>query len=123
MAQILLIDDTDPVRGMYRAVLEQAGHVVRQARDGSEGIRVFRNAPADVVITDIYMPNGDGFEVVTTLRRGLPVPKLIVISGQSGTADMLSAAKLLGADLILPKPVSMNDLLTAVETVFPSVRL
>ena len=123
MAQILLIDDTDPVRGMYRAVLEQAGHVVREARDGSEGIRVFRNAPADVVITDIYMPNGDGFEVVTTLRRGLPVPKLIAISGQSGTADMLSAAKLLGADLILPKPVSMNDLLTAVETVFPTGRL
>jgi YesN/AraC family two-component response regulator len=48
---------------MYRAVLGQADDVVREARDGSEGIRVFRNTPADVFITDIYMPNGDGFEV------------------------------------------------------------
>ncbi len=123
MARILLIDDTDAVRGLFRAVLEQAGHVVREARNGSEGIRVFRDTPADVVITDIYMPNGDGFEVMTTLGRELPVPKLIAISGQSGTGDMLSAAKLLGADLILPKPVSMNDLLAAVETVLPRGRL
>ena len=75
--------------------------------------------PADVVITDLYMPNGDGFEVMTTLRRERPVPKLIAISGQSANGDMLKAGKLLGADLILPKPVGMDDLLRAVDTVLP----
>ena len=123
MARILVIDDVDAVRGLFRAVLEQAGHDVREASNGAEGIRLFRGTPADVVITDIYMPNGDGFEVMTTLRRERPVPKLIAISGQSASGDMLNAAKLLGADLILPKPVGMDDLLMAVDIVLPPGRL
>ncbi|MBA2485316.1 MAG: response regulator [Nitrospira sp.] len=70
------------------------------------------------MITEIYMLDGDGFDVMTTLRREVPAPKIIVISGRSGIGEMLRAAKLLGADLILPKPVTMDELLTAVETVF-----
>lgn len=123
MARILLIDDTDQVRALFRTILQQAGHAVGEACNGAQGIRLFRDTPADVVITDLYMPDGDGFEVITTLRRELPAPKIIAISGQSGTGDMLDAAKLLGADLILPKPVSMDGLLTAVETVLRMARL
>ncbi len=123
IARILLIDDTDAVRGLFRVVLEQAGHVVQEASNGSEGVRLFRGTPADVVITDLYMPDCDGFEVMTTLRREVPVPKIRAISGQSGTGDLLAAATLLGADLILSKPASMDDVVTAVETVLGSCRL
>jgi DNA-binding response OmpR family regulator len=95
---------------------------VADACTGAEGIRLFRDSPADVVVTDLYMADGDGFEVMTTVRRHVPVPKIIAISGQSGTKDMLHAAKLLGADVILPKPLQMNELLAAVETVLRHIR-
>jgi CheY-like chemotaxis protein len=123
MASILIIDDMESVRGLFRDILQQAGHVVCEASTGSEGIRLFREAPTDVVITDIYMPEGDGLEVTTQLRQQCPALKIIAISGRGGTDEMLSAAKLMGADLILPKPVPMQKLLTAVEQLLDETRL
>lgn len=123
MAHILLIEDTEDVRGVLRAILEQAGYVVREASTGAEGLRLFRESPSDVVITDMYMPDGDGFDVMSTLRREVPVPKIIALSGQSSKAEILSAAKLMGADLVLAKPVTMDELLKAVEAVFGTSRL
>jgi DNA-binding response OmpR family regulator len=123
MADILLIEDTEAVRGLFRAILEQAGHVVREASTGSEGIRFFREHPADVVITDMYMPDGDGFDVMNILRCEVTVPKIIVVSGRSGQDEILTAAKLMGADLSLGKPVTKDQLLKAVETVLDTSRL
>jgi CheY-like chemotaxis protein len=123
MVHILLIEDTEAVRGLFRAILEQVGYEVREASTGSEGIRLFRDSPSDVVITDMYMPDGDGFDVMSTLRREVPVPKFIVLSGQSSKAEILTAAKLMGADLVLAKPVTRDALLKAVETVFGTSRL
>ncbi len=123
MAQILLIEDTEAVRGLFRAILEQAGHVVREASTGSEGIRVFREHPADVVITDMYMPDGDGFDVMNILRCEVTMPKIIVVSGRSGQEEILTAAKHMGADLALGKPVTMDQLVQAVETVLDTSRL
>ena len=123
MTHILLIEDTEAVRVMFRAILEQAGYVVREASTGSEGIRLFREHPADVVITDMFMPDGDGFDVMSTLRREVPVPKIIVLSGQWSKTDILNAATLMGADLALAKPVGMEQLVNAVETVLGTSRL
>lgn len=120
--QILLIDDTEEVRRLFRMVLEQAGYAVREASSGSEGIRLFRESPSDIVITDMYMPDGDGFDVLRTLRSEVLVPKIIVLSGQLGQTEMLSAAKFMGADLVLPKPVAIEALLMAVKTVSDSSR-
>lgn len=123
MIHILLIEDTEAVRGPFRVILEQAGYVVREASTGSEGIRLFHESPSDVVITDMYMPDGDGFDVMSALRREVSVPKIIVLSGQASKAEILSAAKLMGADLVLAKPVTMDELLKAVETVLDTSRL
>ena len=117
MIEILVIDDTEEVRRFFRVVLEQAGYAVREASSGSEGIRLFRESPSDIVITDMYMPNGDGFDVLRTLRGEALLPKIIVLSGQLGQTEMLSAAKFMGADLVLPKPVAIDALLKAVKTV------
>jgi CheY-like chemotaxis protein len=60
MVQILLIDDVESVRGLWRAILEQAGYVVHEASTGSEGIRLFRERPSEVVITDSTCPTATG---------------------------------------------------------------
>ena len=111
--QILLIDDTEEVRRFFRMVLEQAGYAVREASSGSEGIRLFRESPADIVITDMYMPDGDGFDVIRALRSEGQAPKIIVLSGQLSKTEILSVAKLMGADLVIPKPVAIATLLQA----------
>lgn len=116
MARILLIDDMDAVRGLFRAVLEQAGHVVQDACNGSEGIRLFRGTPADVVITDMYMPDGDGFDVIRQVRAQIPAVKILAISGRITVDQMLSAATLMGADQALPKPVEADALVAAVAS-------
>ena len=120
MASILIIEDTEAVRGLFRAILEQAGHVVREASHGVEGIRLFRQAPTDLVITDIYMPDGDGLEVIRQLRQECPALKILAVSGRTGQDEILSAAKLLGADGLLLKPVGVEELRTAVANLFGS---
>jgi DNA-binding response OmpR family regulator len=87
MASILIIDDTDVIRDLLQTSLERAGYAVRVAKDGHEGLREFRKASADLVITDIYMPDCDGIEVIRGLRRLSPEVKILAISGGTGTKD------------------------------------
>src|SRR6266545_7538001 len=99
MARILLIEDNDSLRTMLAEHLALAGHTVIEAGDGREGLDRFRRAGADLVITDIVMPETEGFEVLRALRRTQPPVKIIAMSGEgreSGAA-YLEAARLLGA--------------------------
>lgn len=114
MASILVIDDEAAVRELLRIGLEAAGHSVREARNGREGTRAFRKEPCDLVITDIYMPDRDGLEVIEALRRTHPQVKILVMSGASGTMDYLRMAQLLGAARVLRKPFVMPTVLKAV---------
>jgi CheY-like chemotaxis protein len=64
MSRILIIDDEPSVRTMLRRVLEQAGHIVLEASNGHEGMALWRRERTDVVVTDLYMPETDGIEVI-----------------------------------------------------------
>ncbi len=81
MARILLIDDDDSVRTMLRLTLAHFGHTVIEARNGKEGLELFQHANADLVITDIVMPEKEGLEVLMELRKKHPPVKIIAISG------------------------------------------
>ncbi len=115
MASILLIEDTVAVRVLFRAILESEGHGVREAADGTEGLREFRRRPAELVVTDLYMPDGDGIELIRCVRRECPTVKILAVSGGMGMDGLLHAAKLLGADGALAKPVGMEAFLQAVR--------
>ncbi len=115
MPTALIIDDTDEIRGLFRAVLEDAGFVVRDACTASSGVRLFRQAPTDVVITDMYMPEGDGLTVIRELRGSFPDLKIMAISGTDPTDNKLKEARELGADAILLKPVGVKELVSGVQ--------
>ena len=117
MAHILLIDDDDDVRTMIRLTLVQFGHTVIEARNGREGLALFPHAAADLVITDIVMPEGEGLEVLMALRRHVPPVKVMAISGggRVSAADYLHMAKAMGAAKVLAKPFSAEVLLAAVN--------
>jgi CheY-like chemotaxis protein len=121
MARILLIDDDDSVRTMLRQTLTHFGHTVIEARNGKEGLNLFPGARADLVITDIVMPEKEGLEVLMELRQEQPPVKIIAMSGggRGMAADYLRTAKLMGAAKVLTKPFSNEVLMAAINELVP----
>jgi CheY-like chemotaxis protein len=117
MASILVIDDNEPVRGFLRAVLEGQGHRVTEAGQGRLAVQLLRQSSFDVVLTDIYMPDCDGLEVIMTLRREFPSIKIVAMSGGSGDKNLLVVARQLGAHDVLEKPIDIDHLLGSVAGV------
>lgn len=117
MARILLIDDDNSFRTMLGLTLAHFGHVVIEARDGKEGLELFPAARADLVITDIVMPEKEGLEVLMELRKQQPPVKIIAISGgaRNRSTGYLQIAEALGASKILEKPFSNGELMNAVN--------
>ena len=120
MARILVIDDEEHIRGLYKRILEQAGHEVIEAADGCVGVKLYRESPTDLIITDIIMPEKEGLETIMELRRDFPDVKIIAISG-GGTAisssTCLSLAQSLGVAKTVAKPFNKQQLLDSVEEV------
>ena len=117
MGSILVIDDDQAMRSTIRKILEREGHEVREASDGEAGLRVHRDRPADVVVTDVIMPGKEGIETVLELREDYPDVRILVISG-GGTVlaeSTLSDAEALGADASLSKPFTVDQLRNAVN--------
>jgi len=117
MARILVIDDEDILRRMLRTVLEMEGHEVLEAADGKDALRLQRASPAELVITDILMPEQDGIEVMLALRREAPQLKVIAMSGggRFKQTEVLEMAEVLGAVATLSKPFALDKMLEAVK--------
>jgi DNA-binding response OmpR family regulator len=124
MKRILIIEDDAWERELFKDVLEHAGYEVLEAPDGKVGMRLFRQNHCDLVITDIYMPEKDGLEIILELKRHFLMLPIIAVSGGGkrlpwlgsfGTEFVLQAAEGLGADRTLQKPVEVQKLLATVE--------
>ena len=117
MARILLIDDDDAVRSMLQKMLTISGHTVTVASNGKEGMALAPETNADLLITDLVMPEMEGYEVLMALRKKHRKLKIIAISGggRFSADDYLKTAKFLGADRILAKPFSHEELITTIN--------
>lgn len=117
MARILVVDDDQQVREVFKRTLESNGHRVVVAADGRAAVTSYRNEPADLVVLDIIMPEKDGLETILDLRRDFPDAKIIAISGggRASAQGYLRPAKILGADLAFSKPIAPQELLDAIE--------
>ena len=118
MAQILLIDDDDLLRGVLAKALGYAGHSVIQAADGQQGVELARAAALDLVITDLVMPVQEGVETILTLRRERPNLPIIAISGGVSNSKLyLDIAGKVGAKRVLSKPFTPQELTAAIDEV------
>jgi CheY-like chemotaxis protein len=111
--RILLAEDDGDLRLALKLSLEAAGYTVAIAANAQEALALQRREPADVLVTDIFMPEGDGFEAIDAFRREFPATRIVVVSGggQRGKADYLAAARLAGVDATLQKPFEIEVLL------------
>jgi CheY-like chemotaxis protein len=119
MANILLVEDEEQLRSMLRIVLKSAGHAVEEAGNGREALELYSKSPADLIVTDIVMPDKEGIETIITLRESYPDVKIIAMSGggRTGAQNYLELAKKLGANHVLAKPFSPGDFLDVVNMV------
>lgn len=117
MAHILIIEDDRELRETLRALMIAEGHSVTSACSGQEArVALDWKQPPDLVITDIYMPDRDGLEVINDLRHQQLNTKIIAISGGGG-AGVLAMASALGASQVLAKPFQPEELIEVVKKV------
>lgn len=116
MARILLIDDEESLRRSLKRMLGRAGHEVTPAQSVPEALRLWRRAGADLIITDIHMPERSGIELIVELRAGSPNLPIIAMSGgdRNPRLDVLGDAAMLGAVRTIVKPFTIAELDQAV---------
>ena len=117
MPNILLVDDDEQLRTMLKIVLTRAGHAVKEARNGNEALQIHASNPAELMITDLIMPDREGLDTIREVRRLNPRIKIIAMSGggRNTAGDYLLLAKRLGADYTLAKPFSNHEILSIVD--------
>jgi len=117
MGNLLVIDDEAQARRMLRIFLERLGHEVLDAEDGDAGLAIVRDNQVDLIITDIVMPNKEGLETITEIRRLQENVKIIAISGggRFGNTDYLEIAERFGADKTFHKPLDLDNLEAAIN--------
>jgi DNA-binding NtrC family response regulator len=114
MADILIIDDDRQMRRLLTRILTGAGHSVREAENGRDGVARFQEQRSALVITDIVMPDMEGIETIVSLRRDDAMLPIIAISGSSDPV-YLRAASGLGATASLEKPFHAARLLALID--------
>jgi CheY-like chemotaxis protein len=118
MTKVLVIDDERDIRCIMCRALKAAGHEVTAFSNGSGAIEHVRQEPADLLITDLFMPEVEGIETIREIRRLRPGMPIIAISGVDFEGgDYLSVARKFGASATLKKPFWPADLLGVVARV------
>lgn len=120
MSTILVIEDDDLFRQFVTALLERAGFTVN-ARSGGAGLAdILQSSTVDAVLTDLFMPDVDGIEVLLTVKRVAPHIPVIGMTGErtDGMDNPCATAMIrLGAAAMIRKPIDRNELLSLLERV------
>src|SRR4051812_12794028 len=121
-AQILIVEDKDSLRTMLRHALERPGHAVIEARDQPEAIRMMQQSQPSLVLSDLRLPEGDGFGVLRASKEIDPDVPVIVMTGY-GSIEHAVAAMKEGARAFLAKPVDPDHLMLLVSRALEQRRL
>jgi DNA-binding response OmpR family regulator len=120
MAKILLIDDSKTLLKTITRMLVAGGHEVIAHHNGRTAVDYLKANAADIVLTDLYMPHTDGFEVVQHVRGLAQPPRLIVMSSNDLAYSVFRNAQALGACAALHKPFTKDQLLAMIDAVLRS---
>lgn len=112
----LLIEDDASVRTLVRAVLEKDGSTVQQAQTAAEGEELAFNNQYDIIILDLGLPDGDGFEICKEIRDHEITTPVLILSAEQETDVKVKCLKV-GADDYLTKPFNTEELLARIEAI------
>jgi CheY-like chemotaxis protein len=117
MAEVLLVEDVPTVRMVLRAFLKSGGHGVTECAGGEEATRLMKDNRFEVVVTDIFMKDGDGLTFISEQRsNGVTIPIIAMTGSDPGGRQSKSGNLALraGANRVLMKPVAKSDILGAI---------
>lgn len=114
-AKILVIDDEEIVRLLFKETLERLGHQVTTAEDGARGLQLVKEQDFNLVFLDLKMPGMDGAEVFRRIRAFKPNLQVTIITGQPD-GDLMARALAEGPFGVMNKPFSVSDIAAAVKT-------
>ncbi|MCL7488590.1 MAG: response regulator [Desulfobulbaceae bacterium] len=115
--RVLIIDDDEQIRVLLQQMMQWAGFEVLVAENGKVAMQMQSRQPADLVITDLIMPEQEGLETISRLKKEYPGIKIIAISGggRIGPEAYLPAALELGADKVFSKPFDVQEVVATVK--------
>ncbi len=115
--RVLVIEDDEHFRSLTLRWLQSYGIEAEGAAHGARGLALQRQRPADVIVTDIFMPEMEGMETINDLRKEFPEAKIIAMSGRDPMVkyDVLEAARQVGAVRTFKKPFRFEELVAAVR--------
>ncbi len=122
MAKILIIDDDEQINFLLRETFELAGYSVDSAKNGKDAMALYNKQTYDVIVTDIIMPEQDGFEVILNLRHSGLSKKVIAISGggRMSADDYLMTAEHFDVAATFSKPLDRKAILAKVKEIIES---
>jgi CheY-like chemotaxis protein len=117
MMRVLVIEDNDDFRKLALRWFHSHGIEAEGAANGVQGLALQRARPAEVIVTDIFMPEMEGIETIDDLRREFPEAKIIAMSGREPLMnfDVFEVARQVGAVKTFKKPFKFEDLVAAVR--------
>ncbi|MCB0961710.1 MAG: response regulator transcription factor [Acidimicrobiales bacterium] len=118
--RILSVEDDERIRTSVRLALEDEGWTVDEAENGEEALARFAQAPTDVVLIDIMLPDIDGFEVCRAIRRTSDVP-IVMVTARDDTHDVVAGLEA-GADDYLTKPFAPKELSARIRALLRRTR-
>jgi len=116
MANILIVDDEQSYRQLLTLVFAQDGHTIRTAMNGRQGLEELQNEPADVIISDVKMPDMDGIQMLRAVRETLPDIGVVLMTAFASVETAREAFKL-GADDFITKPFDVEELKLIVKKI------
>ena len=123
MARFLIIDDDADIGQIVQMILELNGHEAAVSTDAETGVKIQTARPADILITDIFLPEKDGLEIIRQFQEKFPEVSIIAMSGGGETLrslTYLSSAREIGAVHVIRKPFEKEALLAVVNDVLDS---
>jgi len=124
MNHILVVDDEAGIRDSLEEILREEGYGVATAATAAEALVLLQDAPYDVVLLDIWLPDRDGMDVLADMHQ-LAVemrPEVVIISGHGSIETAVKATKL-GAYDFLEKPLSLDRTLIVLKNAVEARRL
>ena len=112
--RILIVEDSERLRGTVAMVLRESGYAVDEAGNGEDGLWKARSTPYDVVILDIMLPVLDGLSVLEALRKERNPSQVLLLSARDTVQDRVKGLRA-GADDYLVKPFALDELLARIE--------
>jgi CheY-like chemotaxis protein len=115
--RVLIVDDDESLRRMLAALLEASGYEVAQASNGREALNRAGTLEADIILTEMVMPEMEGLQLIQELLQLNPSLRIIAMSGADRAENYLATAKSLGAKATLRKPLTAGELLQILHQV------